>query len=138
VTNPIPRPALHKAPDAEVHPAAARAVHPKPASPPTDKPQPAGGPANSLVDRRRLSAVAPKAKRPADKRPFQGNTSDTIRKSSKPSKQEAKPSAQPKPAEFTVKIPKQLKKDFRAKSAKHGYRPDDVIAELMRVWLAGQ
>lgn len=151
MTNPSPRPALRKAKDAEVHPAApqpsrtaepARAARPEPtrAVPPPEKPK-----------RRRTPATVPTDVVTAPVRRFQGTTSDTMREVDalehilptapvRPKGKRADKTDKPrnlmkgKPVELGVTVPKELQKAARKRAKREGLDLDTVVIDLLHTW----
>lgn len=133
-TNPNPRPALRKAPDASVHPAA-------PVVGPADAP-PVVAP-----DARSTSSAAP---RPTHLRPvvgLGGVTSDGLRKApeEKAKKGKGKGAKQSKKAvkvhqrrvELKVKVPKEVRRALRTNAKARGTSVDDVVTNVLQGWLHG-
>lgn len=154
---PAPRPALKKAADAHIHPAAPgqRPVllrHP-------DAPHlehAADGP-GSAADRTALGPAGPgssggaEAATPVPGRgprtggahgvstlsgPLGGHTSDSLRKPRRRGRARAE-QVTGKKAELTVKIPKALRKEFRAALKAERKDADAVVTALIRSWLDG-
>lgn len=128
MSTPTPRPALRKAADAHIHPAAPghslRGL--RQADDSDGPPAPAvvaaeGGPSTGG---HRLSG------------PLGGTTSDSLRPrkggSGRRREAETKPE---KTVELTVKVPKSLRKDFREAVKSTRKNPDDVVTALLRAWL---
>lgn len=133
VTNPAPRPALRKAPDARVHPAAPVVG---PDSPPgVVQPKPMAG-----------------AKAPTHLRPvvgIGGSTSDVLRRvpdeagkaDSKKAKKQAKKAAKAERkrrharVELQVKVPKDVRNQLRKNAKARGTSVDDVVTSVLEGWL---
>jgi len=159
MTNPTPRPALRKAKDATVHPAA-----PAPARtqrrPVIVEESPAiqVAPATELVEEPPAAAAAAPAaesaprKRASTKRGFRGATSDHMRPSESgamttpelepnKSKREAKHESAKsdlmtgKSAELTIEIPKKLRKEVKTTAKRRNVELDTVVATLLLSWL---
>ncbi len=126
MSTPAPRPALKKAADAHIHPAAPH--HPagalRPASVVEAEAAAAGaaGNADAPGARTRLSG------------PLRGTTSDSLRAAGKAGRRRAR-QAQEKRVELTVKVPKSVRKDFRAAVKADGRDADEVVTDLLRTWL---
>lgn len=130
MTAPAPRPALRRAPDANVHPAAPGGI-------------PSGVAAAAQVASPLRAPVAQRLHRLSA--PPRGNTSDSMRTRSRPSRAEreqAKAAAKAerklrkeKKVELTVKLPKSLRKDLRAAAKSAGRTPDEVVTSLIRSWI---
>jgi hypothetical protein len=125
VTTPAPRPALRKAADAHVHPADPSGSHrlrPAGQTPaPPAEPIPAPAPTVPAVPApRRLSG------------PLNGITSDSLRAAGRRGRRRADDG---KLVELTVKLPKSLRKEFRAALKAQDRQADDVLAALVRAWL---
>lgn len=147
MSTPAPRPALRKAPDAHIHPAApghapgalrlatsaaaatdeAVATVPAPATSPEASPAPARGTAPGTGHR--LSG------------PLGGTTSDSLRAAARAASGRRRGSGREKPKEklvpLDVKVPKDLRKQLRdaARAAKQD--PDVLVTALLRAWLQG-
>lgn len=131
-SNPHPRPALRKAPDASVHPAA-------PVVGPQDPP--------AVVDPGKKGAA--EAARPSHLRPvvgLGGVTSDGLRKApeeakkSKKSKEKhAKKAAKvhQRRVDLKVKVPKDVRRALRTKAKARGTSVDDVVTNVLQGWLHG-
>ena len=112
---PEPRPALQKAPDGGMHPAAPRAaatkhLHPAPHAPATP-----------------AEPVDPATFKPGDLR---------ARKVAKA----AKPKDDPKKTEqvtFEVTVPKKLRKAARKKAEAEGWTLDQAVTYVLRAWVDG-
>jgi hypothetical protein len=142
-TNPTPRPALRKAPDASVHPAA-------PVVGPADPP--------AVVEpsARAASSATP---RPTHLRPvvgLGGVTSDGLRKApeekkSKKGKGQAKTKTKGKVdkeskkaakvhmrrVDLKVKVPKEVRQALRTNAKARGTSVDDVVTNVLQGWLHG-
>lgn len=122
MTAPSPRPALRRAPDADVHPAAPGGI-PAPAD------RPAATTLTPLPTPRlhRLSA------------PPRGTTSDSLR--AKPQRTPAprgrggKKAPKEKTVDLGIKVPKSLRKELRAAAKSAGRTPDEVVVSLIRAWV---
>jgi hypothetical protein len=145
MSTPAPRPALKKAADAHIHPAApGHSVHslrrapddiPAPAPPrddavpttPGHAPEPAGtsgaSGASGADTPHRLSG------------PLRGTTSDSLRAAAKKARKPPTGRAAEKPVDLGVKVPKSLRKDFRAAVKSDGKDPDAVVTALLKAWL---
>ncbi|MCU0263356.1 MAG: hypothetical protein MUF09_06715 [Candidatus Nanopelagicales bacterium] len=142
MSTPAPRPALKKAADAHIHPAApGHSLHslrrasddiPAPAPPrddavpttPGHEPEPAGTSGASGADApHRLSG------------PLRGTTSDSLRAAAKKARKPPTGKAAEKPVDLGVKVPKSLRKDFRAAVKSDGKDPDAVVTALLKAWL---
>jgi hypothetical protein len=149
VTNPSPRPALRKAKDAEVHPAApqpSRTTQPARPAPTQVVPAPAAPP------KRRKPASVPADVITAPVRRFQGATSDTMRevdalehivpttavhpKSKRPKKAD-KPRdlMKGKAVGLDVTVPKELQKAARKRAKAEGLDLDTVVIDLLHTWV---
>ena len=137
-SNPAPRPALRKAPDATVHPAApvvAEGSHPPVLEPHTEAPEPVLRP------------------RPAHLRPvvgLGGSTSDALRKApakkkaveaksakklKKMSKKERK--RHTRRVNLQVEVPKDVRTRLRSNAKARGTSVDDVVTSVLEGWLNG-
>lgn len=139
-TNPTPRPALRKAPDATIHPAAPV---------PDDSLAP-------VVDPKSAKKVAKDAQvRPTHLRPvvgLGGSTSDVLRRApeksgkkgegkskSKSGKKQAKKAAKvhQRRVDLKVKVPKEVRQALRSNAKARGTSVDDVVTNVLRGWLHG-
>jgi hypothetical protein len=133
MTTPAPRPALKKSADAHIHPAAPGAgssVHTLRPAPPEDPeaPGPEGGasPPRDGADTalsHRLSG------------PLHGTTSDSLRNATRKARRPPKGKAADKPVDLGVKVPKSVRKDFRAAVKADKKDPDAVVTALLKAWL---
>ncbi|MFM2437712.1 MAG: hypothetical protein RLZ55_523 [Actinomycetota bacterium] len=132
-TNPAPRPALRKAPDASVHPAAPVVGPDSPPGIVQPKPMPGG-------------------KAPTHLRPvvgIGGSTSDVLRrvpadpkdaaakKAKKQSKKAAKAERKRRQqrVELQVKVPKDVRNQLRKNAKARGTSVDDVVTSVLEGWL---
>lgn len=125
---PAPRPALKKAADAHIHPAAPG--HPAGALRPAAVVEAEAASSTSAVG-------APAESPPAQARlsgPLRGTTSDTLRAAGKASRRRARQEHE-KRVDLEVKVPKSLRKDFRAALKADGKDADEVVTALLRAWL---
>ena len=128
MSTPAPRPALRKAADAHIHPAAPG--HPvgalRPASEIEAEAARAAEPTTPAIpEQRRLSG------------PLRGTTSDSLRAAGRAGRRRASNGAAEKKVELTVKVPKSLRKDFRAALKADKKDADEVVTALLRAWLDG-
>ncbi len=150
MTAPEPRPALRKAPDAHLHPAApGHALHtllpptaPSPRPPADDQPAAAAAPDEQSVPGPSTEPAQPQDStpdgEPARHRlsgPLRGTTSDGLRAATR----RARPAKAGKTAEKTVdlgvKVPKTLRKEFRAAARADKRDPDVIVTALLKSWL---
>jgi hypothetical protein len=117
MSTPAPRPALQKSADAHIHPAAPG--HHPPALRPAS---PAGGGATEPVPHR-LSG------------PLHGNTSDSLRNATRKARRPPKSKSGDKQVPLEVRVPKSLRKEFRAAVKADKKDPDAVVAALLKAWL---
>lgn len=149
MSNPPPRPALRKAPDAHAHPALPPVVAPaapvSPAAPvgPGVRPVPAAVPVPP-------SSVAPSSLPPA---PASGSASDTLRprktkkhKAPQESREHRKrhrdlavPAKTDKEKTVVVEVPmpKSLRRRLDARAEELGYSRDEAVLLLLRAWIDG-
>jgi hypothetical protein len=143
-TNPRPRPALRRAPDATVHPAAPRLRAPA---------QDAGSPPEAVALRAvpelatapgradgKGRAAAGEADRPGKgKGKGQGKGQGKGKAKSKAADPtgSAGPGGKGKTVELVVPLPKSLRKRLEGKSAEYGYTPEQATAQLLRMWVDG-
>ncbi len=139
MSTPAPRPALKKAADAHIHPAApGHSLHslrraaddaptlPQPrddAEPTTPGPTPEPSGTTGPDTQHRLSG------------PLRGTTSDSLRAAAKKARRPPTGKASEKPVDLGVKVPKSLRKDFRAAVKSDKKDPDAVVAALLKAWL---
>jgi hypothetical protein len=124
VSTPTPRPALKKAADAHIHPAAPghaahslrHAAEVEAAAVTAAGTDPSGAPAH------RLSG------------PLRGTTTDSLVTPGKGGRRGDRRSGG-KPVELTVKVPKSLRKEFRAAAKARKQDPDEIVTVLLRAWL---
>lgn len=141
MSTPPPRPALKKAADAHVHPAAPgqpHALRHAPAAVPSPR---AADPGAADADAAPAggASVAPITSARSGSRlsgPPQGTTSDSLRRSGKrgghrPAKDTTKT------VKLTVSIPKSLRKELRAAVKADRTSADAVVTTLLRSWLDG-
>jgi len=133
MSTPTPRPALKKSADAHIHPAAPghpmRALRAAPDSTPaleshTD--DGAGGdskPAAAGSEAHRLSG------------PLRGTTSDSLRSATRKARTPPKGKAADKPVDLGVRVPKSLRKEFRAAVKADKKDPDAVVTAMLKAWL---
>ena len=161
MSNPSPRPALRKAEDAEVHPAAPHPVRtPRAARPATaSTPEPPAPAERSSRGKRSKGTISvdPIA---STSRPFSGSTSDFMRppesdpleyvvpigaaqptpegtKSKKQKKSQAPKSdalMKGKSTDLDVRVPKALVKAARARAKAEGLDLDTVVIDLLHEW----
>lgn len=134
-SNPHPRPALRKAPDATVHPAA-------PVVGPQDPP-PVVEPAKAAESGKKGASTA----KPSHLRPvvgLGGVTSDGLRKApeDKPKKSKQKQSKKAakvhqRRVDLKVKVPKDVRRALRTKAKARGTSVDDVVTNVLQGWLHG-
>jgi hypothetical protein len=108
--NPQPRPALRKAPDRSIHPAAPRLTPIIASLPPQPDPV----------------ETAPRKNRKG--KPSKGSGKSARSKSSAPG------TVDEKTVELVVAIPKSLRKRVRAKAAEHGITAEQAAYQLLRSW----
>lgn len=149
MSTPAPRPALRKAADAHIHPAAPshapgllrHATEPQPGpdatgqvSVPAPTVSPEGGrPGASGTPAGQGSAGAPHRLSGA----LRGVTSDSLRAAGAGRRRGRADRRREKRVELTVKVPKSLRKEFLA-AVKSGKKdPDDVVTALLQAWLHG-
>ena len=138
MSTPAPRPALKKAADAHIHPAApGHSLHTlRPATDTPVLPEPRQDPEPT-------PAVAPPAPASAGgdatphrlSGPLRGTTSDSLRAAAKKARTRPSGKAADKPVDLGVKVPKSLRKDFRAAAKADKKDPDAVVTALLRTWL---
>lgn len=137
---PTPRPALKKAADAHIHPAAPghRTVllrHPD--APTTTAPAPRAPtedvPGDPSQGKGRAPSVAGKSSLLSG--PLGGHTSDSIRRPKGRGSRRAADAG--KKVELTVEIPKSLRKELNARLKTERTDADAVVAALLRGWLDG-
>jgi hypothetical protein len=67
--------------------------------------------------------------------PLRGTTSDSLRAAAKKARPRPSNKAADKPVDLGVKVPKSLRKDFRAAVKADKKDPDAVVTALLRTWL---
>lgn len=140
MSTPAPRPALKKAADAHIHPAAPghslHTLRPAVDVPALPEPRQDAEPASS--------GGAPQAKPSAKSGdagphrlsgPLRGTTSDSLRAAAKKARTRPSGKAEEKPVDLGVKVPKSLRKDFRAAVKADKKDPDAVVTALLKAWL---
>lgn len=118
MSTPAPRPALQKSADAHIHPAAPG--HKVSALRPVDAP--AKGGAEPV--QHRLSG------------PLRGNTSDSLRNATRKARRPPKVKSGDKSVPLEVRVPKSLRKEFKAAVKADKKDPDAVVTALLRAWLS--
>lgn len=149
MTTPAPRPALRKAPDAHIHPAAPAsggmrlraATEGAPEAGPAEQPTadglaPLPGPRESADSggEARQRAGGAGGRKPSG--PLKGITSDSLRAAGRrgaPGRRDDR--AREKKVELTVQVPKSLRKEFQAAAKSRKTDPDAVVEALLRAWL---
>jgi hypothetical protein len=141
MSTPAPRPALKKAADAHIHPAApGHSLHTL---------RPAADNAPALPEPRQDVDPGPSVGEPLDKPsarpgdagqhrlsgPLRGNTSDSLRAAAKRARTRPAGRTEGKPVDLGVKVPKSLRKDFRAAAKADKKDPDAVVTALLKAWL---
>lgn len=115
---PEPRPALTKAPDGGLHPAAPKAAPPKhlhpaphaPSVPASEPPTPAGPPVKFKHGDLRARKAAS-----AGKDAKSGKTDELV--------------------DLGVKVPKKLRKAIRRRAEAEGWSPDAAVSSVLRTWV---
>jgi hypothetical protein len=141
MSTPAPRPALKKAADAHIHPAApGHSLHTlRPAAPdtapalPAPSPDPQPSPTSAP-----LAKSSGKSGEPGPHRlsgPLRGTTSDSLRAAAKKARTRPSGKADLKPVDLGVKVPKTVRKDFRAAVKADRKDPDAVVTALLKAWL---
>ena len=139
MSTPAPRPALKKAADAHIHPAAPghslHTLRPAPDAPPAPGPR-----QDSRIDAEAapLAKSSGKSADPGPHRlsgPLRGTTSDSLRAAAKKARHRPSGKAEEKPVDLGVKVPKSLRKDFRAAVKADKKDPDAVVTALLKAWL---
>ncbi len=152
MTNPEPRPALRKAADAHVHPAApGHALHtllpaaqnpmaavavPGPRTD-ADSTDPDAPEARSTAGARTQPVTTTSGGQPAAHRlsgPLRGTTSDGLRAATRLARP-TRPGKAEKSVDLGVKVPKSLRKEFRAAAKADRKDPDVIVAALLKSWL---
>ena len=138
MSTPAPRPALKKAADAHIHPAApGHSLHSlRPAAP--DWAPGAPGSAEPSPGRRPWSSPRARSADTAQHRlsgPLRGTTSDSLRAAAKKARTRPSGKADEKPVDLGVKVPKSVRKDFRAAVKADKRDPDAVVTALLKAWL---
>jgi hypothetical protein len=141
MSTPAPRPALKKAADAHIHPAApGHSLHTL---------RPAAEAAPALAEPGQDAEPSPSGSAPLAKStgksggaaqhrlsgPLRGTTSDSLRAAAKKARTRPSGKAEEKPVDLGVKVPKSLRKDFRAAVKADKKDPDAVVTALLKAWL---
>lgn len=147
MTSPTPRPALRRAPDADIHPAAPGQVPIRQA--PVGQAETPGQSARPGVAHLRRAGseeqptilpvpAAPEGEPHRLSGPLRGATSDSLRLAGRPTGKGGRKAAKgpkEKRVELTVRVPKSLRDDFRAALKADRRDPDEVVGALIRAWL---
>lgn len=135
MSTPAPRPALKKAADAHIHPAApGHSLHSL--RPATDDVQPDATPEQDTEAT--PDPKAPGSDEPGQHRlsgPLRGTTSDSLRSAAKKARRRPQGKSAEKQVDLGVKVPKSLRKDFRAAAKADKKDPDVIVTALIRTWL---
>lgn len=137
MSTPAPRPALKKAADAHIHPAApGHSLHSlRPAAPDPDPGMPVPAEPSPQAP---LATPSGRANDTAQHRlsgPLRGTTSDSLRSAAKKARTRPSGKAAEKPVDLGVKVPKSVRKDFRAAVKADKRDPDAVVTALLKTWL---
>lgn len=130
MSTPTPRPALRKAADAHIHPAApghsARGLRHAEDVADAEAPQPEPSDPQPTRAGHRLSG------------PPTGTTSDSLR-TGKGGRRRARADKAPeeKRVDLGVQVPKSLRKELRAAAKASRRTPDEIVTALLRGWLQG-
>lgn len=141
---PAPRPALRKAADAHIHPAApGHTAHSlRQASEPTAGTAPALPVPREDVESK-AGSTSSKGADPGKAIPHRlsgplgGTTSDSLRPNAKASRGRGRARPPEKLVEITFKVPKTVRRDFRAAVKADKKDPDEVATALLSAWLHG-
>ena len=138
MSTPTPRPALRRAADADVHPAAP-GHSPRQLRHAADLPVPR--PDSDTDPTAPDTPVAPSGKSGGKGHrlsgPPTGTTSDMLRAAGKRGRRAARGLPAEKSVELTVKVPRSLRKEFRAAVKANRTDADEVVTSLLRAWLHG-
>ena len=141
MSTPAPRPALKKAADAHIHPAApGHSLHTlRPAAPadplPTPEPVPAVGPISVDAPPAKSAAKSGDATQHRLSGPLRGNTSDSLRAATARARTRTSGKSAEKTVDLAVKVPKSLRRDFRAAAKAAKKDPDVIVTALLKAWL---
>jgi hypothetical protein len=140
MSTPAPRPALKKAADAHIHPAAPghslHTLRPAVGAPVLPEPRQDGEPAShGSAPLAKSSGKAGDAGPHRLSGPLRGTTSDSLRAAAKKARNRPSGKAEEKLVDLGVKVPKSLRKDFRAAAKADKKDPDAVATALLRAWL---
>lgn len=142
MSTPTPRPALKKAADAHIHPAAPghspRGL--RQAADVDEAATPAATPAATSPEASAAAVVAAGAAGTSAvghrlSGPLGGTTSDSLRPRKGGGRRRPAGTKPEKTVELTVKVPKSLRKDFREAVKSTKADPNDVVTALLRAWL---
>lgn len=135
MSTPAPRPALKKAADAHIHPAApghsVRSLRPA-----TEEDVPVPAPrqdAEATTDTVGSGSGGPSQHRLSG--PLRGTTSDSLRAAAKKARRRPTGKSAEKQVDLGVKVPKSLRKDLRAAAKADKKDPDVIVTALIRTWL---
>jgi hypothetical protein len=140
MSTPAPRPALKKAADAHIHPAApGHSLHTlRPAVDAPVLPEPRQDVEPASPGSAPLAKSSGKSGDAGPHRlsgPLRGTTSDSLRAASKKARTRPSGKAEARPVDLGVKVPKSLRKDFRAAVKADKKDPDAVVTALLKAWL---
>ncbi|HYN55582.1 MAG TPA: hypothetical protein VES03_00140 [Motilibacterales bacterium] len=140
MSTPAPRPALKKAADAHIHPAApGHALHTlRPAAdgdPSLPEPGRGAEPSRTSAPLAKSGSKSGDAGQHRLSGPLRGTTSDSLRAAAKTSRSRPSGRAEEKPVDLGVKVPKSVRKDFRAAAKADKKDPDAVVTALLKAWL---
>lgn len=143
MNTPAPRPALKRAADAHIHPAAPGhsllSLRPAlgdaavPAATPAEVDVDAGGSDPSGGSTGAAGSTGKGQHRLSG--PLRGTTSDSLRAATKRARTSPARKSGGKPVDLGVKVPKSLRKDFRAAAKADGKDPEAIVAALLKAWL---
>lgn len=134
MSKPAPRPALKKSADAHVHPAAPghslNDLRPAP-----DSAEPTTGPEVAPAAGGAAQQPEEDGQQPRLSGPLRGNTSDSLRAATRKARRRPRGADTDKLVDLNVRVPKKLRKQFRAAVKGDKKDPDAVVTALLKAWL---
>ena len=137
MSTPVPRPALKRAADAHIHPAApGHSLHALRPAPEEVSVLPEPRQDSESVDASGVPAASTAGKgQHRLSGPLRGTTSDSLRAATSRARKRPGGKADEKSVDLEVKVPKSVRKDFRAAVKADRKDPDAVVTALLRAWL---
>lgn len=139
--NPTPRPALRKAPDATVHPAAPVAAadsRPAVVPPPKSKKAERSGPAQLRPVVGLGGSTSDVLRRAPDEDKTAGKAPSKKKQSKKERKRaEQRAAAHQRRVDLKIRVPKEVRRALRKNAKARGTSVDDVVTNVLQGWLHG-